>query len=90
MANGELRLPRPQSEPTTRHPTASKAGIERQSTVDEFDGCFDVFAKISESVGSPAEDTRVITGDPKRLPGELNPLAAFNSGSFVQLLTCRL
>jgi hypothetical protein len=44
--------------------------------VDQFDGGIDVFAKIGESVGSPAEDTRVVTGDPKRLPGELDPLAA--------------
>src|SRR6516165_2416408 len=71
MANCEF----PQPEPTTCHPTASEAWVERQRTVDQFDGGMNVFAKIGESSGSPAEDTRVVTGDPKRLTGEIDPLA---------------
>lgn len=76
MANRDFRLPRPQPKPTTYHPTASKARVERQSTVDQFDGGINIFAKIGESVGSPAKDTRVVIGDPKRLSGEIDPLAA--------------
>ena len=76
MANCQFRLPRPQPEPTTCHPTASETWVERQSTVDQFDGGIDVFAKIGESGGSPAENARVVTGDPKRLTGAIDPLAA--------------
>ena len=76
MANREFRLPGPQPEPTAYHPTASKARIECQSTVDQFDGGINVFAKIGECVSSPAEDTRVVIGEPKRMPGEIDPLAA--------------
>jgi hypothetical protein len=76
MANCGFGLTRPQPQPTTYHPTASKAGVECQSTVDQFDSGIDVFAKIGESVRSPAEDTRIVIADPKRLPGEIDPLAA--------------
>jgi hypothetical protein len=76
MANCKFRLPHPQPEPTTCYPTASEAWVERQRTVDQFDGGMNVFAKISESGGSPPEDTRVVTGDLKRLTGEIDPLAA--------------
>jgi hypothetical protein len=57
MANGGFRLPRPQPQPAAYHPTASKAGVEHQCTVDQLDGGIDVFAKIGECVGSAAEDT---------------------------------
>ena len=76
MANREFRLPRPQSEPTAYHPTASKARIECQSTVDQFDSGINVFAKIGECVSSPTEDTGVVIGEPKRMPGEIDPLTA--------------
>jgi hypothetical protein len=80
MANCEFRLPRPQPEPTTCHPTASEAWVERERTVDQFDGGMNVFAKIGESGGSPAEDTRVVTGDPKRLTGDRLPRGGLTQG----------
>src|SRR6516165_5130465 len=75
MANCEFRLPRPQPKPATYHPTVSKAGVERQRTVDQFDCGVHVLAKIGECIRSHAEDPRVVTGDPNRPSGEIDPLA---------------
>ena len=76
MADRNFRLPRPQPEPTAYHPTTSKIRIERQGTVNQLDGCIDVFTKITEYVRSPAKNAGVVAGDPKRPPSETDRLAA--------------
>src|SRR5215470_16755177 len=80
MADREFWFPRPEPQSATYHPATSKAWVERQRTVDQFDSSVDLLAKIPESVGSPDENTRVITGNPKRLPGEIDPLATVKLG----------
>src|SRR5215831_12973494 len=72
IADRRLGLPRPQLDPAADHPAASKAWVERQSTVDQFDRGVDVLAKVAEHVGSVAEHTGVVAGETKRLPGEID------------------
>src|SRR5712671_2220195 len=80
MADREFRLPCPQSEPAAYHPAAGEAGVKRQSTVNQFDGRIDVLSKVTEYVGSPAQDTRVVARNPKRPSGEIDTLAAVRLG----------
>ena len=76
MVDREFWLPRPEPYHAAYHPATGTARIDRQSTVNQFDGDIYVFAKIGESVGSLTEDAWVVTGNPQRLPGEIDTLAA--------------
>src|SRR5690242_4517268 len=76
MANCEFGLPCPRLVPTTGHPAASAAWVGGQRTVDQSYGGMNVLGEGCGSGGRPAEDTRVVTGDPKRMTGESDPRAA--------------
>jgi hypothetical protein len=75
MVDGGFGLPRPQPEPTAHDPSASKAGVEHESTVNQLDGDVDVLAIISKNVSNVAQDKWIVAGTVKCPPGEVDPFA---------------
>src|SRR5215472_1041711 len=76
MADRGFGLPRPQPEPPAQVPTLSETWVERQSAVSQFNSRIDIFAEVSKHVRDIAQDTRIVTPDPKRPLCELDALAA--------------
>ena len=80
MAHREFRLPRPEPKPATYHPAVREAGVERQGTVDQFDGRIDILAKIGKRPGRVAEHIRIFGSRAKRPAGEIYPFPAGQFG----------
>src|SRR6516225_4875804 len=56
-------------------PSASKAWVEGETTVDQRDGCIDVLAEVAENEGRDGEDVRVVRVYLKGSPGQIDAFA---------------
>jgi hypothetical protein len=54
--------------------------MERQGTVDQFDGRIDILAKIGKRPGRVAEHIRIFGSRPKRPASEISPFPARRFG----------
>ena len=75
MLDPEIRLPGPEPEPAAVPPTVSEAGVELQSPVDQCHSGRNVFAAVTEHVGSVGDDNGVVGSDPERPPNKIEGLA---------------
>jgi hypothetical protein len=65
-------FPVPQPEPTAAKPPEGEARVKLPSAVDQGDRGIEVFAEITECVGSAAKDIGIVPGDPKCLPSKID------------------
>src|ERR1700757_3876251 len=56
MLNRQVGFPAPQPEPTAAEPPEGEARVKLPGAVDQGDGGIEVFAEITERVGSTAKD----------------------------------
>ena len=71
----EIGLSSPEPEPAAIPPTVSEAGVELQSSVDQCHSGRNIFAAVTEHVGSVGDDNGVVGGDPERPPNKIEGLA---------------
>ena len=75
MLERKIRLTGKNPEHTAPKPTARKARVEGETTVDPRDGHIYVLAEKSEHEGSGGEDLRVVRADPKCSSGKIHTRA---------------
>ena len=76
MGDREIGLPGPQPQPAAVSPPDGETRVQLHGTVDQRDGGIDVLAQIAKHVGDPAENIRILAGGAKRLPSQIETLAA--------------
>src|SRR5215469_9236437 len=63
MADPDIGLSCPQSEPATPLPSEGETRVEFEGTVDQRDCGGEVFAEVAKYTGNLAKDRRIITGN---------------------------
>src|SRR6516165_6667399 len=74
MADPDVRLPSPQSQPTTPLPTLGETRVEFKCAIDQCDCSGKVFTEVAEYTGNLAEDLGVVTGNRERPMSEIDTL----------------
>ena len=75
MLNREIGLPGKIPQHGAPHPTASKAGVQSNRTVDQPNGDINVLAEKPEHERGAGKDIRIIRSDLECPPSETNALA---------------
>src|SRR5215831_10281439 len=76
MLNREIMLTGKYPEKAAHKPAAGVARVQRKRAVDQSDHGADILAEYSQYVGGVGEDARVAFPHLKRLPSEIDGLAA--------------
>jgi ABC-type hemin transport system substrate-binding protein len=72
MLDCEISLPGVKPYPAAPAPTVSKARVKLQGAVHQPDRRFDVLAKVTQHVAGMGKYARVVAGDVKGLPSEID------------------
>src|SRR5215470_19531981 len=70
----EISLPGVEPYPAAPTPTVSKTRVELQGAVHQPNRRFDVLTKVAQHVASMGKYSRVVAGDAKGLPSEVDRL----------------